>query len=234
MMTLAPHSLRIRTCLAVTGLVFCLALFCGCETLKPVEPTPAPAAAEQGQPPKAPAKKSAPHKSELKGLAKNMGGRGGKLPNVKPPDAKPSATTTPTTSAAPPRRTAETPIPPEIDTAQAANINDILEKNPIDEKADIQLTTVGKISTGRVQLMQANADIKPHCHNLHDEIIYIVKGKGILTIDEDRHVASPGSVFIVPRKAPMGLMNTGDKPFVALVIEVPPADAKDVSSPKPK
>lgn len=218
---------------SLLSLALCLALLSGCETLKPVEPTgstsqPGTKAAgtEQATQPQPSGAAPRVHKSSPKGLSKTMD-RGGRQPVVQKPDTKPSAPPPPPPAPGPTGVQAVT-IPPEPDTALAANINEILEKNPIDEKADQLLTSLGKIASGRVQLLQTNGDIKPHYHVYHDEIVYIVKGKGILTIDEDRHVASPGTVFIIPKRATYGLQNTGEKPLVALVIEIPPADPKDV------
>ena len=224
--------------LFVMPLALGIAFLPGCETLKPVEPEGAskPVAratdteAPTSQKPEAPKRKASP-----KGLAKTMD-HGGKQPTVQKPGA-PVAPAAQAKAASPPAPKPSAgveavPIPPETDSPSASNINEILEKSPIDEKADQLVTTVGKIGSGRVLLMQLNGDIKPRYHINHDEILYVVKGKGILTIDEDRHVAAPGAVFIIPRRAVYGLQNTGEKPFVALAIEVPPGDAKDIWTPK--
>ena len=211
-----------------------IAFLPGCETLKPVEPEgaskPVASATDTegptSQKPEAPKRKASP-----KGLAKTMD-HGGKQPTVQKPDAPSAPAPSPRPAPKPSAGVEAVPIPPETDSASAANINEIQEKNPVDEKADQLVTTVGKIASGRVLLMQLNGDIKPRYHMNHDEILYVVKGKGILTIDEDRHVAAAGAVFIIPRRAVYGLQNTGEKPFVALAIEVPPGDTKDICTPK--
>lgn len=224
--------------LFVMPLALGIALLSGCETLKPVEPEatskPVAKATETegpiSQKPEAPKRKASP-----KGLARNMD-HGGRQPTVQKPDAPSAPAPQPKSASQPaPKPSAgveAVPIPPETDSPSASNINEILERNPIDEKADQLVTTVGKIASGRVQLMQLNGDMKPRYHMNHDEILYVVKGKGILTIDEDRHVAAAGAVFIIPRRAVYGLQNTGEKPFVALAIEVPPGDPKDTWTPK--
>jgi mannose-6-phosphate isomerase-like protein (cupin superfamily) len=152
---------------------------------------------------------------------------GGRQPELKKPVSAPAPA--PAGQAAP-SGIENMPIPPEPDKPLCVNLNEFLDvdKNRILENADILTTTMGKIATTRVVLVQANGDIKPHYHTLHDEIIYVVKGKAILTIGEDRHVGAPGTVFVVPRRSTYSFTNTGEKPFVAVVIEVPPADPKDV------
>jgi mannose-6-phosphate isomerase-like protein (cupin superfamily) len=51
--------------------------------------------------------------------------------------------------------------------------------------------------------------IHKHLHN--DEIIFIHKGKGTLTLDEERVEVNSGDVVFVPRGTWHGLDNTGDE-----------------------
>lgn len=214
------------------GFLFMALLVTGCETLQPVQPSeskpaakPKPEHTEKSQPAQLEEKKKT---KRLFGFSDNMG-KGGRLPFLEKPGGKP-----PTTAQGKKSTTTEITILPETDKPLAAKLDDILEKNPVDEKADKLETTVGQIASARITLVQVNNDIKPHYHANHDEILSVVKGKGILIIGEDRHVAAPGCVFILPKRTTYSLIVTGEKPFVALVIELPPADPKDVVNVKVK
>ncbi len=230
-------SLRHARCLSAVLVSACLVLSSGCETLKPVEPKGAKTKAADDKVEKAKPDASAPRgpKKSAKDLARNIdSGRKQPVAGRPAPPTAPAGAPTGRAAEVKPEPVADIPIPPETDAPHAANLNDLLEKNPIDEKADSLVTTVGKISSARVTLLQANADIKPRSHTGHDVVLYVTKGKAILTIGEDRHVAAPGTVFIIPKKRTYSLVNTGEKPFVALVIEAPSGSAADAAPVKAK
>jgi len=103
-------------------------------------------------------------------------------------------------------------------------IEDILMRCPIPPDKKILTTVLSKTPAFRALLLQTNVDLRPRYNRKHDEIIQVYKGKGIFVLGRDRYVAKPGQIFIVPRKMIYRLQNTGEKPFVAVVIEIPPAE----------
>lgn len=71
-----------------------------------------------------------------------------------------------------------------------------------------------------------DAAIGFHYHKRNDEVMYVVKGSGIVMIDGTRYVAKPGSVMIVPRKSYHQFINTGGEAYVALSLFSPPFTGK--------
>ncbi|MEW6354992.1 MAG: cupin domain-containing protein [Planctomycetota bacterium] len=98
----------------------------------------------------------------------------------------------------------------------------VLKARPVDKDAEALRLMLSKIGSARVLLNQYNTDLAPRYYQGHDETIYVIKGHGILIIGEDRYVAKPGGVFVIPRNEVHSLINTGEKPFVALVVQTPP------------
>jgi len=101
------------------------------------------------------------------------------------------------------------------------NIRNILveiEKTPLDPAVGIRLALLweesGKTYYG--SLITPNKSITPHYHNEGDELYFIIKGHGIMRIDEQEFSVSDGDFFIVPAKAVHQLINTSDEEMLAV------------------
>lgn len=55
----------------------------------------------------------------------------------------------------------------------------------------------------------------PHIH-LGDEIVYTIKGKAVLTIEDTEYVLEPGTCFLIPPDAPHPARVVGDENWVAI------------------
>ncbi|MPM63839.1 hypothetical protein SDC9_110723 [bioreactor metagenome] len=55
----------------------------------------------------------------------------------------------------------------------------------------------------------------PHVH-LGDEIVYTIKGKAVLTIEDTEYVLEPGTCFLIPPDAPHPARVVGDENWVAI------------------
>ncbi len=106
----------------------------------------------------------------------------------------------------------------------------ILDELPkeIPPKEDVKTIELGKSQDASLQLMMVreDAEMRLHYHKRNDEVIYTVKGSGIIILDGTRNVVKPGSVMIVPRKAYHKFINTGGEPYVALSLFSPPFTGK--------
>jgi quercetin dioxygenase-like cupin family protein len=204
----------------IGSLALCVAFLYGCETLQPVD---------RGRPQ---TKTEAPKHRKPAGLgsiSQNLA-KGGTQPRVQKPVLK-SAAPAPVTEAD--VGIDRMRIPPEADIPACVDLNDTLEKTPIDEKADLLMTRLGKVAAARTTLMQANGEIKARSTGNHDEIIYVIRGKAIIKIGEDRYRGASGVVFHLPRWTSYSVVPS-EKPFVALVIEVLPADSPGAGRAKTK
>lgn len=55
----------------------------------------------------------------------------------------------------------------------------------------------------------------PHVH-LGDEVVYTIKGKAVLTIDNTEYVLEPGTCFLIPPEAPHPAKVIGNENWVAI------------------
>jgi quercetin dioxygenase-like cupin family protein len=70
-------------------------------------------------------------------------------------------------------------------------------------------------------------EIKPHYHQRHEEIIYIISGRGKMRIGAKESIAGPGSVFVIPPGMVHSYVNLGPRPSIGISIFCPPFDGKD-------
>lgn len=113
-------------------------------------------------------------------------------------------------------------------------VDDVMKARAIAGEDEALRLMLSKIGSSRVLLNQINADLKPRYYQGHDETIYVVKGHGIMIIGEDRYVAKPGTLFVIPRNIVFSFINTGEKPFVAIVVQTPPPLGGDMVLVRPK
>ncbi|NUN23000.1 MAG: cupin domain-containing protein, partial [Candidatus Jettenia caeni] len=118
---------------------------------------------------------------------------------------------------------------PEVYAVTVKNIEEIADKNPLEEDEEIKITSVGENKNSSMHLIQVrkNGELYPHYHKRHDEVIYVKKGSGIATLDGSRYLIKPGSILQIPSKTVHKFLNTGDELFVAVSIFSPPFDGRD-------
>ena len=98
----------------------------------------------------------------------------------------------------------------------------VLKERAIKAEDEALRLLLSKTGSARVLLNQINSDLRPRYYQTHEETIYVIQGHGIMIIGEDRYVAKPGAVFVIPRNTIHSLLITGAKPLVALVVQTPP------------
>ena len=64
-------------------------------------------------------------------------------------------------------------------------------KTLIDKQVGAEETKVAIVS------FPPGARTKMHVHN-HEQILYILSGKGIVANEQEEHTATPGSIFLIP------------------------------------
>lgn len=120
--------------------------------------------------------------------------------------------------------------PPSPNSKAVLPIVQNLDEFPkeIPPKEDVKTIELIKSQDASLQLVTVREDseIGLHYHKRNDEVIYVLKGGGIIILDGVRYVAKPGSVIIVPRKAYHKFINTGGEPYVAISLFSPPFTGK--------
>lgn len=110
----------------------------------------------------------------------------------------------------------------EIALPLVKNLRDIpIEIPPTEDVKTIELGKTEHINL-ILTIVQEDAEISPRYHKRNDEIIFAVRGSGIIILDGTRDVVQPGSVMIIPRKALHKFINTGGQIHVALSLFSPP------------
>lgn len=87
---------------------------------------------------------------------------------------------------------------------------------------------VDRLNGGSPELVMGYEDIAPgaeiqlHRHLVADEILFIHRGAGVVSLDGHESQVSTGATVYIPREVTVGLVNTGGEPLgVAFVFSAP-------------
>jgi len=119
------------------------------------------------------------------------------------------------------------PPAPADTSAFRGSVFEILQQKPLPYEENFSSLPVGRDSTQSVNLVQIRQKLGRHYHAEHDEIIYIISGRGIMTVGSEIRPIQPGDVVVVPRRTAHGIENRAPEPLVALSVMSPPFDGKD-------
>ena len=118
-----------------------------------------------------------------------------------------------------------------VSSAQAANttdqiltqVDDILNANPLKAGEKFQMINVAQDDTVSFVLIRfaEGAEVKPHFHKTHDEIVYVIKGSGQMLVNDKWIDVKPGTVHFNPMNKVHSTRNTGKDPLVVLSIFTP-------------
>lgn len=75
--------------------------------------------------------------------------------------------------------------------------------------------------------LQPGASTTAHYHRVTEEIYYILKGQGKMTIDGETRTVGPGDAIAIPPTQVHQITNTGNEPLVFLCTCVPPYEHDD-------
>ena len=118
-----------------------------------------------------------------------------------------------------------------VSSAQAADttdqiltqVDDILNANPLKAGEKFQMINVAQDDTVSSVLIRfaEGAEVKPHFHKTHDEIVYVIKGSGQMLVNNKWIDVKPGTVHFNPMNKVHSTRNTGKDPLVVLSIFTP-------------
>ena len=106
---------------------------------------------------------------------------------------------------------------PEIVTT---NLEDILKKHPLAAGQAARATAVTRVPGAELQVIEMNK-IKLHSHSQEDHIVFVVRGKGTVRLDQETRDVRPGDIFMLPKDMPHGFSKSGDENLILLVIGTP-------------
>ena len=102
----------------------------------------------------------------------------------------------------------------------AANLEDILKKHPLAAGQAAKATPVTRVPGAELQVIEMSK-IKLHSHSQEDHIVFVVRGKGTVRLDQETRDVRPGDIFMLPKDVPHGFSKSGDENLVLLVIGTP-------------
>lgn len=86
----------------------------------------------------------------------------------------------------------------ELDrTASEDIVGGIFEGGTVTTKTLVDKHIGAKDMKAAIVSFPAGARTRVHVHS-HEQILYILSGKGIVANDEEEHTATPGMVFLIP------------------------------------
>ena len=102
-------------------------------------------------------------------------------------------------------------------------VDDILNANPLKAGEKIQMINIAQDDTVSSVLIRfaEGAEVKPHFHKTHDEIVYVIKGSGQMLVNDKWADVKPGTVHFNPMNKVHSTRNTGKDPLVVFSIFTP-------------
>ena len=102
-------------------------------------------------------------------------------------------------------------------------VDDILNANPLKAGEKIQMINIAQDDTVSSVLIRfaEGAEVKPHFHKTHDEIVYVIKGSGQMLVNDKWADVKPGTVHFNPMNKVHSTRNTGKEPLVIFSIYTP-------------
>jgi quercetin dioxygenase-like cupin family protein len=91
---------------------------------------------------------------------------------------------------------------------------DFLGDKPVKFAPAAQVSNVG-ILAGQVK------KIRLHTHELEDHVVYVVKGRALARLGDERREVGPGDLIAIPKRIPHSFDQQGDEQFVILVNSTP-------------
>ena len=120
------------------------------------------------------------------------------------------------------------PRPPRVAVGSlAAGLDEFLAAHPLAEGQTIRADEVGRTASASYHLVQVRGSESPHRHAAHDLTVFVLRGRGTLTLGEGRRALAAGDAAAIPRGAVHWFANGGRAPALAFVVFTPPLDAPD-------
>lgn len=118
------------------------------------------------------------------------------------------------------------PQPPDT-TAFRGNLFTLQQQQPLPYDQDLSSLPLFANATSSASLIQVRSGVRSHYHANHDEIVYILKGKGVMTVGAETRAIQAGDLIVMQRGIVHKVINKSAQPLVALSIMCPPFDGED-------
>jgi mannose-6-phosphate isomerase-like protein (cupin superfamily) len=92
---------------------------------------------------------------------------------------------------------------------------------------DVAVSELGRTAWVSEHIAVVRTEEKPHYHRFHDSTVVVLRGEGLMTVDQKQIPMKTGDVAHIHRGVPHFFRNTSSSPAAALVIFSPPFDGRD-------
>ncbi len=121
----------------------------------------------------------------------------------------------------------EGPPPPEKTSPFKGNLFELQNQQPLAYDENISSILLSRTGTTSAALIQVRDEVKTHYHARHDEVVYILSGKGVMTVGSEKKVVQAGDFIVIERGTPHSVVNKSPQPLTALSVMSPPFDGSD-------
>jgi quercetin dioxygenase-like cupin family protein len=108
-------------------------------------------------------------------------------------------------------------------------VDDILKANPLSSTDKVQMINVVQDDTVTINVARliVGAEVKPHLHKTHNEMVHVLKGSGQMLINGKWIEVKPGTFHFNPMNKVHATKNTGNEPLVIYSIFTQPMKEVD-------
>lgn len=92
---------------------------------------------------------------------------------------------------------------------------------------DVAVVNLGNTAWVSHHVVVVRTEEKPHYHRFHDLTLTVLRGEGVLQVEQRKVPVKAGDVVHIHRGTPHFFRNTGSQPGVAFVVFSPPFDGRD-------
>ncbi|HVF90934.1 MAG TPA: cupin domain-containing protein [Blastocatellia bacterium] len=68
------------------------------------------------------------------------------------------------------------------------------------------------------EVLPPGCSVTPHHHDRLEEVYYIISGRGVMSVGDERSEVGPGDAIYIPRGTRHTLANTGSEPVKLLLV----------------
>ncbi len=122
---------------------------------------------------------------------------------------------------------AQSPDIPDFSRPDITDLQALLGQNPVAPGEAVRITKLVDSLDMSGLLVQVRGSMPPHFHKLTQEVVYMLRGEGMLQLGTDRIPIKAGAVVRIPAGTVHTFTNTGETPAVFFVVTTPRWDEQD-------
>jgi mannose-6-phosphate isomerase-like protein (cupin superfamily) len=115
----------------------------------------------------------------------------------------------------------------EVEEGGVVDVFAVLQKDKVDPGQPFKSTPLLRGPNCSLNLAQLLTAVKSHYHRDRDEVVYLIRGHGLLVMAGKEYEVRPGHAYLVPKGTIHSFVNLGPDAAVVLSVFSPPFDGRD-------